>query len=127
MYFINTQVKDTVQPIEVNAKNFPHIYNSENITKAIYIEKRGNDIYVETLSDDCEYIKNAIEKFERNHNYTICEIKWTAEDVEVAFQKKYGRLPTEDELKECVENVAIKALRDASIERGWDFIEEAIV
>ena len=129
MYFINTQVKDTVQPIEVNEKNFPHIYNSQNITKAIYIEKRGNDIYVETLSDDCEYIKNAIQKFENNDddNDTICEIRWTVEDVRAAFRNKYGREPTKGQLKDCVENVDTKTLEERSIEIGWTLIDEAII
>ena len=62
-----------------------------------------------------------------NNNEVICEIKWTVEDVKVAFEDKYGRLPSDGELKDCVENVAIKALKDVSIERGWDFINEAII
>jgi cysteinyl-tRNA synthetase len=55
------------------------------------------------------------------------EIKWTVGDVKTAFVNEYGRLPSEGELKDCVENVAVKTLEEVSIERGWDIINEAII
>ena len=60
-------------------------------------------------------------------NEVICEIKWTIADVRDAFARKYGRQPTDGELSDCVQNVQTNALENISIERGWDFIEEAIV
>ena len=57
----------------------------------------------------------------------LCEIKWTVADVRAAFRNKYGREPTEGQLKDCVENVETKDLVDRSIENGWVFIEEAII
>lgn len=62
-----------------------------------------------------------------NEDEVICEIKWTVGDVETAFVNKYGRLPSEGELNDCVENVAVNTLEEASIERGWDFINDAII
>ena len=62
-----------------------------------------------------------------NEDEVICEIKWTVGDVKTAFVNKYGRLPSEGELNDCVENVAVKTLEEASIERGWDFINDAII
>lgn len=62
-----------------------------------------------------------------NDNEVICEIKWTVADVHNAFVNKYGRQPTDGELSDCVQNLDCKALEEWSIERGWNFIEEAIV
>lgn len=65
MYYMNAQVKDTAQPIDVNERNFPHIWNSEDPTKEVYIERRGNHIFIETLSNDIDYISSEVKKFER--------------------------------------------------------------
>lgn len=62
-----------------------------------------------------------------NDNEVICEIKWTVADVKTAFVNKYGRLPSEGELKDCVENVPVRNLEERSIEFGWDFIDEGII
>lgn len=62
-----------------------------------------------------------------NDNDIICEIKWTVEDVRAAFRKKYGREPTDGQLKDCVENVDTKTLEERSIETGWTLIDEAIL
>lgn len=59
-------------------------------------------------------------------NKVICEIKWTVEDIRVAFENEYGRIPTEQELESCIDKINIKAMTGVCIERGWDFIYEVI-
>lgn len=61
-----------------------------------------------------------------NLSDVVVEIKWTVEDVCDAFFRKYGRLPTVGQLKDCVENVKGSALEDVSIERGWEVIQEEL-
>ena len=61
-----------------------------------------------------------------NLSDVVVEIKWTVEDVCDAFYRKYGRLPTVRQLKDCVENVKSSALEDVSIENGWKVIEEEL-
>ena len=68
MYYFNAQVKDTVQPIDVNERNFPHIWNSKDFSKAIYIEKKDGDIYVETLCNDMEYVKEGLRVRRQKHS-----------------------------------------------------------
>lgn len=126
MYYFNTQVKDTVQPIEVNQRNFPHIWNSSNYSKAIYIEKKDGDIYVETLCNDMEYVKEAIERFEGKTAETLCEIKWTVDDLRIAYERKYGYTPTDDEVDEILNRLDVKRLEEVGIEYGWEIIHEAI-
>ena len=126
MYYFNTQVKDTVQPIDVNERNFPHIWNSKDFSKAIYIEKKDGDIYVETLSDDLEYIKTAIESFKGNVTDTICEIKWTVADVRMAYERKYGHKATDDEIEKLVNNINWKRVEEVGIENGWEIIDAVI-
>lgn len=60
-------------------------------------------------------------------NEVIAQITWTVDDVRSAFVDKYGRNPSDGELKDCVENVDVKALEGCSIEYGWDFINDAII
>lgn len=122
MYYINAQVKDTAQPIEVNEKNFPHIWNSKDFSKAIYIEKRDGDTYIETLSDNLEYIKKAVDRFE-GRNDILCEIKWTAEDVRKAYERHFGLNATDEEIDEYVNMIDWDRVQEAGIERGWDIIE----
>jgi hypothetical protein len=126
MYYFNTQVKDTVQPIDVNERNFPHIWNSKDFSKAIYIEKKDGNIYVETLSDDLEYIKTAIESFKGNVTDTICEIKWTVDDLRIAYERKYGRNATDKEIEEILDRLNVKRLQEVGIEYGWEIINEVI-
>lgn len=126
MYYFNTQVKDTVQPIDVNERNFPHIWNSKDFSKAIYIEKKDGNIYVETLSDDLDYIKNAIEGFEGRATETICEIKWTVDDLRMAYERKYGHNATDEEIEEILDRLDVKRLEEVGIEYGWEIINEVI-
>jgi len=126
MYYFNTQVKDTVQPIDVNERNFPHIWNSKDFSKAIYIEKKDGNIYVETLSDDLDYIKNAIESFEGRATETICEIKWTVDDLRMVYERKYGHNATDDEIEELVNNINWKRVEEVGIENGWEIIDAVI-
>lgn len=126
MYYFNTQVKDTVQPIDVNERNFPHIWNSKDFSKAIYIEKKDGDIYVETLCNDMEYVKEAIERFEGKAAETLCEIKWTVDDLRIAYERKYGYAPTDDEVDEILNRLDVKRLEEVGIEYGWEIIHEAI-
>lgn len=126
MYYFNTQVKDTVQPIDVNERNFPHIWNSKDFSKAIYIEKKDGDIYVETLCNDMEYVKEAIERFEGKTAETLCEIKWTVDDLLIAYERKYGHNPTDDEVNEILDRLDVKRLEEVGIEYGWEIIHEAI-
>lgn len=126
MYYFNTQVKDTVQPIDVNERNFPHIWNSKDFSKAIYIEKKDGDIYVETLCNDMEYVKEAIERFEGKTAETLCEIKWTVDDLRIAYERKYGYTPTDDEVDEILNRLDVKRLEEVGIEYGWEIIHEAI-
>lgn len=126
MYYFNTQVKDTVQPIDVNERNFPHIWNSKDFSKAIYIEKKDGDIYVETLCNDMEYVKEAIERFEGKAAETVCEIKWTVDDLRIAYERKYGYAPTDDEVDEILNRLDVKRLEEVGIEYGWEIIHEAI-
>lgn len=126
MYYFNTQVKDTVQPIDVNERNFPHIWNSKDFSKAIYIEKKDGDIYVETLCNDMEYVKEAIERFEGKTAETLCEIKWTVDDLRIAYERKYGYTPTDDEVDKILNRLDVKRLEEVGIEYGWEIIHEAI-
>lgn len=126
MYYFNTQVKDTVQPIDVNERNFPHIWNSKDFSKAIYIEKKDGDIYVETLCNDMEYVKEAIERFEGKAAETLCEIKWTVDDLRIAYERKYGYTPTDDEVDKILNRLDVKRLEEVGIEYGWEIIHEAI-
>ena len=57
----------------------------------------------------------------------VCEIKWTVEDIREAFVRKYGRYPTEGQLRDCVANVRDSALEDRSIECGWEVIQEELI
>lgn len=125
MYYFNTQIKDREQPVNVNKRNFPHIWNSDNLSKAIYIEKKDGDIYVETLSNDMEFIKNAISSFEGKVE-PLCEIKWTVDDLRVAYERKYGHTPTEDEVDEILNRLDVKRLEEVGIEYGWEIINEVI-
>ena len=125
MYYMNAQVKDTAQPIDVNERNFPHIWNSKDFSKAIYIEKKDGDIYIETLSNDMEYIKNAVDSFEGKEE-PICEIKWMVDDLRVAYERKYGHNATDDEIDEILNRLDIKRLEEVGIEYGWEIINEAI-
>lgn len=104
MYYFNAQVKDTVQPIDVNERNFPHIWNSKDFSKAIYIEKKDGDIYVETL----------------------CKIKWTVDDVREAFKLAYGREGSDDEIYDIVNKIDWERIEEAGIERGWGIIHEVV-
>lgn len=61
-----------------------------------------------------------------NDDEVLCEIKWTVSDVKKAFVTKYGRNPTDEELKLCIDNIDFKNLEDRSIEFGWDFINPEI-
>lgn len=122
MYYINAQVKDTAQPIEVNERNFPHIWNSKDFSKAIYIEKRDGDTYIETLSDNLEYIKKAVDRFEGKDD-VLCDIKWTAEDVRKAYERHFGHNATDEEIDEYVNMIDWDRVQEAGIERGWDIIE----
>lgn len=126
MYYFNTQVKDTVQPIDVNERNFPHIWNSKDFSKAIYIEKKDGDIYVETLCNDMEYVKEAVERFEGKTEETLCEIKWTVDDLRIAYERKYGYTPTDDEVDKILNRLDVKRLEEVGIEYGWEIIHEAI-
>jgi len=126
MYYFNAQVKDTVQPIDVNERNFPHIWNSKDFSKAIYIEKKDGDIYVETLCNDMEYVKEAIERFEGKAAETLCEIKWTVDDVREAFKLAYGREGSDDEIYDIVNKIDWERIEEAGIERGWDIIHEVV-
>jgi len=126
MYYFNAQVKDTVQPIDVNERNFPHIWNSKDFSKAIYIEKKDGDIYVETLCNDMEYVKEAIERFEGKAAETLCEIKWTVDDLRIAYERKYGYAPTDDEVDKILNRLDVKRLEEVGIEYGWEIIHEAI-
>lgn len=126
MYYFNAQVKDTVQPIDVNERNFPHIWNSKDFSKAIYIEKKDGDIYVETLCNDMEYVKEAIERFEGKAAETLCEIKWTVDDLRIAYERKYGYTPTDDEVDKILNRLDVKRLEEVGIEYGWEIIHEAI-
>ncbi len=125
MYYINAQVKDTTQPIDVNERNFPHIWNSKDFSKAIYIEKRDGDIYIETLSDNLEYIKKAVDRFE-GRNDILCEIKWTAEDVRTAYERHFGRNATDEEIDEYVNMIDWDRVQEVVIEQGWDIIEAVL-
>jgi hypothetical protein len=125
MYYINAQVKDTTQPIDVNERNFPHIWNSKDFSKAIYIEKRDGDIYIETLSDNLEYIKKAVDRFE-GRNDILCEIKWTAEDVRTADERHFGRNATDEEIDEYVNMIDWDRVQEVVIEQGWDIIEAVL-
>ena len=126
MYYINAQVKDTTQPIDVNERNFPHIWNSKDFSKAIYIEKKENgDIYVETTSDDCDYIKEALDRF-MGKDEILCEIKWTAEDVKAAFERKFGYEPTDEKLYELINGIDWDRIQEVGIEKGWDIIEAVL-
>ena len=62
-----------------------------------------------------------------NDNEVIAKIEWTVADVRHAFADKYGRQPSDEELRECVDNVDVKSLRDLSTEYGWDFINDSII
>ena len=62
-----------------------------------------------------------------NDDEVLCEIKWTVADVRTAFRNKYGREPTDGQLKDCVENVDTDTLEERSIETGWTLIDEAII
>lgn len=126
MYYMNAQVKDTAQPIDVNERNFPHIWNSKDFSKAIYIEKKDGNIYVETLCNDMEYVKEAIERFEGKTAETLCEIKWTVDDLRIAYERKYGYTPTDDEVDEILNRLDVKRLEEVGIEYGWEIIHEAI-
>ena len=48
-------------------------------------------------------------------------------DIREAFAMKYGRYPTEGQLRDCVENVKDSALEDLSIECGWEVINEVLI
>ena len=61
-----------------------------------------------------------------NDDVVLCEIKWTVSDVKKAFVNKYGRNPTDEELKLCIDSIDFKNLEDRSIEFGWDFINPEI-
>ena len=126
MYYFNTQVKDTVQPIDVNERNFPHIWNSKDFSKAIYIEKKDGDIYVETLCNDMEYVKEAVERIQGKTEETLCEIKWTVDDLRIAYERKYGYTPTDDEVDKILNRLDVKRLEEVGIEYGWEIIHEAI-
>ena len=121
MYYINAQVKDTTQPIDVNERNFPHIWNSKDFSKAIYIEKRDGGTYIETLSDNLEYIKKAVDRFE-GRNDILCEIKWTAEDVRTAYERHFGHNATDEEIDEYINMIDWDRVREVGIEQGWDII-----
>lgn len=53
-------------------------------------------------------------------------ITWVVRDVRNMFEEIKGRQPTDEELKECVRRIDFKSLEACSIERGWQFIENAI-
>ena len=58
-----------------------------------------------------------------NDNDVLLTINWRVADVRTAFINKYGRQPSNRELKDCVENLDLGALEDMSIERGWEVID----
>lgn len=63
MYFFNSQIKSKKSPHNFNKRNFPHLYGTD---KDIYITARNENIYVETISNDSEYIMKCIKNFERH-------------------------------------------------------------
>lgn len=126
MYYFNAQVKDTVQPIDVNERNFPHIWNSKDFSKAIYIEKKDGDIYVETLCNDMEYVKEAVERFESKTAETLCEIKWTVDDIRMAYERHFGHEATDEEINELVDRIDWKRVEEVGIEHGWDVIDSVL-
>ncbi|MBQ6780135.1 MAG: hypothetical protein IJP62_02770 [Treponema sp.] len=59
-------------------------------------------------------------------NKIIAQITWTEQDFIDAFEERFGSLPSEQELSNCLENFSAKQMEDKSTEFGWDFIYDAV-
>ena len=56
----------------------------------------------------------------------ISSVKWVEDDIRNAYAKKLMQNPTDDEVKEIIDSCDWKGLEEASIESGWNFINNAI-
>lgn len=56
----------------------------------------------------------------------LLTVRWLVQDVQNAFHEEHGRMPTDEELKACLEALDVEGMESAMIERGWDFIYAAI-
>ena len=56
----------------------------------------------------------------------IIKVTWSRDDVSLSFEEEYKRKPTEQELDDCVDAIDRESLKEAMIERGWDYIDSAV-
>lgn len=56
----------------------------------------------------------------------ICEIKWTVDDVRLAYERKYGHNATDEEIRELLDRLDVKRLKEVGIEYGWEIINDVI-
>lgn len=61
-----------------------------------------------------------------NDEEVIAQIIWKVADIRSAFVDRYGRQPTDGELKDAVENVKSSPLVESSIGHGWGVISDEI-
>lgn len=56
----------------------------------------------------------------------ISSVKWTEEDIRLAYFNHYKDNATDREIKEIIDRCDWAGLESASIECGWNFINNAI-
>jgi hypothetical protein len=61
-----------------------------------------------------------------NDNKVICEIKWTVADLRIAYERKYGRNASDDDIEFLVNHINWKRVEEVGIENGWEIIDTVI-
>ena len=69
-----------------------------------------------------EFLEREIEEAD-----TICAIRWTEDDYNGTFRRKYGREPTEEEYESFLSHVNnLKFLEAMNFEKGWANMSEMV-
>ncbi len=56
----------------------------------------------------------------------LAKVRWLSDDLYTALKSKFGREPTDEEMKYYMDNVNWSVLEERSIELGWEVMSDLI-